>query len=373
MKITPFIKALSVFFGTIVGVGIFGLPYVAHKVGFLTIFLYFILMTIVAVSAHFIYGEIILGTKTQHRLPGYVEKYLGSFWKNVVFLTTGTGIAGALLAYMVVGGEFLYSFFAPFFSGPPYLYTLIFFCAGSYLILRGIKSIAIIELFLLIIFFAIIAIFFIKAFPSINFDHFQASNGKYLALPYGVVLFSLWGSSLLPEIKEILGGNKKALKKTILYGIAAAAVTYLIFIFIVLGASGPDTSKEAISGLVNVLGDGIIKLGFLFGAMTCFTSFLALGLTLKKTIWYDMGLSPFLSWCIACFLPLGLFLLGFREFIDIIGLTGALTIGIEGIILVFLYKAFLRKKFSREMSPFFYSLVVVFFLGIATTTFYFLF
>lgn len=371
-KITPFVKALSVFFGTIVGVGIFGLPYVAHKAGFFAVIVYFIAMVVVAILTHSLYGEVILGTEKKHRLPGYVEQYLGGFWKNLVFLTVSLGLLGALLAYLIVGGDFLYNFFSPFLGGPPLLYTLLFFIAGSYLILRGIKSIALIELGLLIIFFIIIALFFIKTFPFIEFSHFKVTDGKYLFLPYGVILFSLWGSSLLPEIKEILGKDKKAFKKTIWWGIIAAAIIYLLFIFIVLGASGSFTSENAMSGLARILGDKIIGLGFLFGVTTCFTSFLALGLTLKKVFWYDMGLSPFLSWLIACFLPLVLFLLGLRKFIEIIGFTGALTIGAEGIITVFLYKAFLQKKFSRSINPWYYSLVGVFGLGIILTVFYFL-
>jgi len=368
-----FLKALTVFAGTIIGVGIFGLPYVASRAGFFVVLLYFLFLAGIAITVHLMYGKIALGIKGLHRLPGYTEQYLGSSWKKVAFLTIGLGLTGALLAYLIVGGEFLHSFFSPYFGGHSLIYTLLFFSLGAFLIFRGIKSISQIELVLLVVFFSILITFFVKAFPFIDTNYLTNIDLKFVAFPYGVVLFSLWGSALVPEIKEILGEDSKLLKRVIISGILLAAVTYLLFIFTVFGASGINTSKEAISGLSSVLGNNIIKLGFIFGIITCFTSFIALGLTLKKVFWYDFNLSKNLSWFITCFLPLGLFLIGLREFIDVIGLTGAIAIGCEGILIVFLYKEFLKKKLSKKMNPFLYLLPVFFILGVFFEIYYFIF
>jgi len=366
-----FLRALSVFAGTIIGVGIFGLPYVAMKAGFWVVVLYFLFLTGVAIVIHLMYGEASLGCKTLHRLPGVVEEYMGRRWKNFAFLMTGLGLLGALLAYLIVGGEFLTSFFSPYFGGSALIYTLFFWISGTFLIFRGIKSISLIEFLLLIVFLGILAMFFVKASPFIDVENFKNINLKFFTLPYGVVLFSLWGINMVPEIKEILRGNRRQLRWVIISGILLSAITYLFFIYTILGASGANTSKEAISGLAFTLGDGIIRLGFLFGIITCFTSFLTLGLTLKKILWYDFHLNPRLSWFIACFLPLFLFLIGLRAFIDIIGLTGAVAVGSMGIIVVFLYREFLKKKLARQMNLLFYLLPVLFALGIAFEVFYF--
>jgi len=368
-----FLKALAVFVGTMIGVGIFGLPYVASKAGFFIVFFYFLLILGIVITIHLIYGKICLGTKGLHRLPGYVDKYLGTGWKNLSFLLIWLGITGACLAYLIVGGEFLKFLFAPYFGGNNLIYTLIFFTAGSYLIFRGIKSISQIELSLLFVFFAILIIFFLKALSSFNMAYLTMMDWKFFAFPYGVILFSLCGSAIVPELKEILGNDKKKLKKVIISGILIATITYLFFIFIIFGTCGFNTSKEAISGFALTLGNGIIGLGFIFGIIACFTSFLTLGLTLKKVFWYDFGLSKNLSWFITCFLPLVLFLIGMREFIDIIGITGAFALGGEGIIIVFLYKAFLKKRFSQKMSPLLYFLPLFFILGFGLEIFYFVF
>ena len=368
-----FLKSLAVFTGTVIGVGIFSLPYVASKAGFFIILLYFLVMAFVVVMSHFIYGEITLEEKGIHRLPGYVENYLGPRWKKITLFIIGLGLMGALLAYLIIGGSFLNSFFNPFFGGNEILYTLLFFIAGSYLIFKGIKSISQIELSLLVVFFVILFLFLIKAFPFINIENLKTINLESFAFPYGVVLFSLWGSAIIPEIKEMLGGDRKQLRKVILYGTIIATCVYLFFIFIILGTSGISTSKDALSGFLAKAGNGILKLGFIFGVICCFTSFITLGLTLKKVFWYDFKLSPNFSWFIVSFLPLILFFLGLRGFIEIIGFTGALMLGAEGLIIIFLYRKFLFKKFSRKMHPVFYGLAGIFVLGIIFEILHFIF
>ncbi len=377
-----FLKAISVFLGTVIGAGIFGLPFVAMRAGFFVVVFYFVFMVLITLSINLLYAEVVVGTKEFCRLPGYAGEYLGKKWKKITFFIIGLGLIGALLAYLIIGGEFLSSFFGPYLGGGSLFYTLLFFIFGSYLVFRDIKSIAGVELFLLFAFLIILAVFFIKAFPVINIEYLRTINLKFFTFPYGVILFALWGSSIIPEIKEILAPSAadksrqewtilEKLRKVIFWGVVFSAIIYLLFIFIVLGASGPKTSEEAISGLAKVLTSNVVKLGFVFGVITCFTSFLAIALTLKKTLWYDFGLPKNFAWFVACFLPLTIFLLGVRKFIEVISVTGAIALGIEGIIIVFLYKEFLKKKFSQKLNPVFYLLVGVFVLGIIFEIIYF--
>jgi len=366
-----FIKTLSVFVGTIVGVGIFGLPYVASKAGFFIVFCYFLFLSLLAIVVHLLFSEVALKTKELHRLPGYVREYLGKKWEIFSFLIIIFGLIGALLSYLIVGGSFLQSFFSPYFKGNTFLYVLLFFILGSYLIFRDIKSISQVEFFLLLIFFGILILFFIKSLPFLDFNCLKIVNFKFFTLPYGVVLFSLWGSAIIPELKEMVKGNEKKLKKVIVGGILLSVVIYLFFTFIVYSVSKDNTSEEAISGLVNFFGYNIARFGFLFGVLTCFTSFLTLGLTLKKVFWYDLGVSKNLSWFIASFFPLFLFIIGMRKFINVICLTGAVAIGAEGIIIVFLYREFLKKKFQKSPNPLIYFLFIFFLFGIIVEVYYF--
>ena len=366
-----FLKALAVFLGTVIGVGIFGLPFVASKAGFFIVLFYFLFIVLITTSAFFLYSEVVLGTKRIHRLPGYVGEYLGEKWKKITFLVVAIGLIGALLAYLIIGGQFLSSFLSPYLGGSSTLYTLLFFAFGTYLVFRGIKSISGVELFLLFFLFVILILFFIKAFPFIDIDNLKTFDLKYIVFPYGIILFSLWGSAVIPEIKEIVKGSKKELRKVIITGTIIVLIVYLFFIYIVLGSSS-IVSEDAISGLEKTLGSNIIKFGLIFGVITCFTSFLTLGLTFKKVLWYDFGFDKNLAWFLTCFPPLILFLLGVREFIRVISFTGAIALGFEGIIIVFLYRESLKRKFSRKMNPILYFLVGIFILGIIFEIAYFL-
>lgn len=372
-KITKFFKALSIFAGTIIGVGIFGLPYAASKAGFFVVLSFFAVISVVLIINHLLYGEISLGTSGRHRLPGCAEIYLGKKWKNLAVFSLVFGIVGALLAYLIVGGDFLTSSFSPIFGGNNLVYTLLFFAAGAYLIFRGIKSICQIELALLVVFFVILIIFFAEAFPLINVSYLQTFDIKYLTFPYGVVLFSLWGLTTVPEVKDLVEGDRKLMRTVIISGILLAAVTYLFFIITVLGTTGAITSKEAISGLALVLGDNAIKLGFFFGTITCFTSFIALGLVLRRMFTYDMGIPKNAAWAIACLTPLILFLAGFKEFINIISLSGAIGAGIASLVVVFIYKEFLKKEKGRRMNPLLYLLPIFLVIGVFLEIFYCLF
>ncbi len=365
-----FLKALAIFLGTIIGVGIFGLPFVASKSGFWVVVGYFVVMAIATIAMNLIYGSVIMGTEKIHRLPGYVQEYLGFKWKRFSFLVVALGITGSLLAYLIIGGQFLFSCLSPFLGGNIFLYTLLFFSAGSFLVLRGIKSISAVELILLGVLLVILGLFFVEAFPYINIDNFKTINLEYLILPYGIILFSLGGGSVIPELKEILGNKPKMLKAVIISGILITVMIYLLFIYVIQGAS-VVVSEDAISGLGSVLGEDVIKLGFLFGVIACFTSFLTLALTLKKVLWYDFKFNKNIAWFLTCFIPLGLFLLGFRKFIDVISFTGAIFFGVEGIILILLYKKYLKIKLSKEMNPLFYLLFGVLILGIILSIFFF--
>ncbi len=365
------LKALAVFIGTIIGVGIFGLPYVAAHVGFPVMIVFFALITLIVIVNHSIYGEVCSGTKEVHRLAGYVGEYFGDNWEKVAVLVTGISLTGASLAYLIVGGKFLGFLLSanPYFGDGELIYVLIFFFIGIYLTFKGIKSISKFEVFLLFVLFIILGIFFIKAWPWLNVEYLQTMDLQHLGLPYGVILFSLWGLAVIPELKEMLNGDKKKFKRVIVSGILISTFIYLLFIFIILGVSGPNTSEEALTGFNNAIGNGIVRLGFIFGLIACFTSFITLSLTFKKTLWQDIGIHKHVSWFIASFLPLSIYFIYFiwlhdKKFIDVIGFTGAMAIGVEGIIVFFLYKKFKQQKFSQKINPLLYFLPIFFIVGI---------
>ncbi|MCX7778745.1 MAG: amino acid permease [Patescibacteria group bacterium] len=367
-----FLKAWATFTGTIVGVGIFGLPYVAMKAGFFVVLFYFLAIIFLAIIVHSLLGEVARDTHKVARIPGYAEEYIGPKAKNFAFIVSSLSLVGALLAYLIIGGEFLYLFLKPWLGGWPIFYILLFFLFGAFLIYRGIEIISRFELVMLIIFVFLLLFFLWRAIPFIKFEHFTTFNSRFLTLPYGVVLFALWGIALIPEVKEMVERDQEKLRKVIIWGILTAAFCYLIFIFAILGASGLKTSENAISGFAFAIGDRIIAIGYLFGLITTFTSFITLGLTLKKIFWYDFKISPKISWALTCFIPLTLYFIGVKNFIEVIGLTGAIALGLEAILVIFIYKNFIQQRFQRPTPWWLYPLVIALLIGLGFEIIYLL-
>jgi amino acid permease len=362
--LTNFFEALAVFVGTIIGVGIFGLPYIASKVGFLVVVFYFLVLIFLTVIIHLLFGEVSRDTHKIARIPGYAEEYLGKKWGRFSLIVSSLGLIGALLAYLILGGRFFTLYFAPYFGGGEFFYTLLYFILGAVLIYQGIKSIAKTEIIMGLAFILILLLFFSQGLPFFRLENLLAFDTHYLIFPYGAILFSLWGLALVPEIKEMVARERKKLRLTICSGIALAGLFYLLFIFIILGVSGPETSSDALSGFALVIGNSISRLGFVFGLLTTFTSFIALGLTLKKIFQYDLKLPEKTSWVLACFPPLILYFLGIKNFIGVISLTGAVMLGLEAIIVIFIYKNFLEKRFQRKAPLWIYPLAGVFLIGL---------
>ncbi len=331
------LKALAIFASTIIGVGIFGLPYVAVKIGFLPFILYFLITSLVVIGLNILLGKISLGTKTKARIPGYVAKYLGKKWGYFCLLVSGLALIGALTSYLIIGGRFI----GLLLSIPELLAVLIYFSLGSFLIFRGIRAIALVELLLLILLTLILFGFLFKSIPTFKLHNLTWFNS--LALwPIGAIIFSLWGLALVPEIKEMVKSQKK-LNLVIISGIIIAVIYYLIFSFIIVGICGENTPEDALSGLDSYPTFQTAML--IFGILTTFTSFISLGLTLKKILWYDFGIPKNFSWILSCFIPLALYLAGLKSFIALISVTGGIFLASEGILVLFTYLSF--KKQSR--------------------------
>ncbi len=372
---SKFIYALSTLSGTIIGVGLFSLPYITSKVGIWLILGYFLVLGSIVIIIHLLFGEVALKTPDFLRLPGYAKIYLGKWGQKIALLSAIFGFWGAILAYLIIGGQFLTALLRPVFGGNDISYTFIYFSLGAILIYFGIKTIAKVELFGLILFFIIVTVIFFRGFPLLKIENlFPVGSLKMslLFLPYGPILFSLWGAELIPEIEEILGKEKALLKKLIPIAILIPIILYLIFIFFVLGITGKATSEEAILGLGNFLGADVIRLALLFGIFVTLTSFITLGLTLKKVFWYDLKVPKNIAFAIACFPPLLFFLIGFKNFISVIGLVGGVMLAINGILIILMYQ--IVKKIPRFSLTFFLTsfLIFIFILGIIYQIYYFI-
>ena len=122
-----FYHAIAMMIGMIVGVGIFGVPYAVEKVGFALGIFYIFVLGMMLLLIHLLYSEIVLRTDGVHRLVGYAEIYLGKKGKIVTAASQILSFYGALVAYIIIGGQFLHMVLSPIFGGTVLVYQIGFF------------------------------------------------------------------------------------------------------------------------------------------------------------------------------------------------------------------------------------------------------
>ena len=368
------ILALASLIGTIVGAGIFAIPYVMARAGVLLMVCYFFVLGLIVIFIYLAFGEMILRTREKHRLVGYAEKYLGNGAKILVTFSIVVGGIGALLAYIILGGKFLELIFGGLNS---FQFSLILWAVLFFFVYLGIKSIAPLEVFLNAALLGVFVLIFGFSLPKIQQSSFILLDKSYLFMPFGVVLFSLLGWDAIPEIEGIFK-RRENLKKVIMIALPLSVFLYLFFAFTIVGVSGSATTQEPFAGLLGVLGNKIIILGGLFGLLSVSTSILIGANYIKNTLFYDYGMRYKLAFTITAFSPMALFLLGARQFIAVVAFVGTAVGVIEGTVIALSWgKAKIKGDRKPEYKITFhnslvYLLILTLVLGAVSQLFYYL-
>ena len=337
IKDKPFLRATAVLIGTMVGVGVFGIPFSFAKAGFWIGLSFLLGIGAVTLLLDLMYGEIVLRTHKVHQLVGYTETYLGTFWKRLIFFSVILNTYAALLAYIIIAGDFLNNISSPLFYNSSGNLSIWFFAVVSLLILFGIRTVSWVELVLACLFTVVIFLIFGFGISKIELVNYSFVNLELWILPYGILLFAFGGLSSIPIQRQLLVNNEGKFKRSIFTAMAVVAILYFIFGFTVLGISGETTSADAISGLIDFMGGRIIFLGSLFGILAVSTSYLMLGTAMLEIFHLDYGIPRKWAWFLVIIPPMTLFLGGLRNFIDVISLAGAVAVGLEAFVLIFVY------------------------------------
>ena len=342
------ISATSVLIGAMVGVGLFGLPLAFSRAGFVVgvAFLFFVGGLVLLVDL--MYAEIILRTKEDHQLVGYAEMYAGKGLRRALFFSAALNGYAGLLAYMLISGQFLSNIFSFFFYQSIDFYSILFVVVFLAILLMGIKRISFLEIAFSILFLGIVIIILGFSIPKIDLGHLIdfSSTSRYWFLPYGVLLFAFGGLSAIPIQRQILKGQEKKLFKAILIAMIFVAVLFLLFVIGVVGVTGGSAGDDSIADLFIILGDKMMVLCSLFGILAIGSCFLMLGSAFQEIFTLDFGFNRFWSWLLVVAPPIVLYFLGLRDFVSVIGLGGAVALGFEAIVIIYIYlKA--KKKGNR--------------------------
>lgn len=344
-KTRKFLSTAFTLTGAIIGAGILGLPYVFAKSGFLVGLLWLIFLGFIVVLVNLYIGEITLRTKDTHQLPGYAEKYLGVLGKRIMFLAVIFGVYSALLAYLIGEGQSLSKLFT---GGIEYalLFGFGFWIIMTLLLQGGLKRLKNIGYWGVLAIITIIFVVFFILVPQVKLNNIIHMNVSNIFLPYGIVLFALLGFTSIPELRREVGKDKKLLKKAIFLGAFIPIILYLMFSFVFVGVLGQSVAEVATLSFGGVL--GIILL--LLGIFTMMTSFFALSFALKDYFIFDLKERKILFLFVSI-VPLLLYFLVYffnlAGFVKVLGIGGAISGGITGILVLFMnFRA--KKKSERK-------------------------
>lgn len=325
-----YVAAVAMLISSIVGVGMFTLPFLSIKTGVLTIVGYFIILGFIQHWLHKLYAEIILSTKKQHRLPGYAEKYLNKTSKKFLLLLSMFSGYGALLAYTIIGGNFLFQLLSPYLGGSVLLYTALLLSIRSLITLFGFAWVTRAEVILtggLIGSIIVIAIIASGEGVASNLAIFNPSN---VMLAYGPVFFAVSGMLAVNDICLIMKKEKEKIISALRSGIIISISIMVLFTIAISSISGTLTSPDALSGLQSFIDPLFYRILLVIGLVTVTTSFFAVAEALEEMYVWDYKLKRYGAWFLVSIIPLLLYLSGAQDVTKVIAITGALSGGLLG-------------------------------------------
>ncbi len=322
----------------IIGAGMFALPFIFYKAGILIGVFYLVGFTLILISLHLMYWEIIKNTKGDHRFMGYAKIYLGEFGFWLSFLVTIFAFLFILVIYIVLAPSFVRLVFPGVSQA---LSIFIFWFLGSAAIFVGIRKIAGLVFFISLA--MIIAVFLIFIYgvslPGFSLKSIPLYNPAFVLLPFGPVLFSLGGRAAISSVRDYFIKNR--LKDTkvplvIILGTIIPALVYLFFVLGVFGLSNGMVSPDAVSGIKSLpLWMGVLGI---LGFLSLWTSYVFLGLELKGIFDLDLKIGHWPSIFLVVVLPIAFYFLGFKDFIFLVGIAGGIFLAIEGMLVVWMWK-----------------------------------
>jgi len=337
--------------GAIIGVGIFGVPYVMARAGVLLGLGYFAVLGAVILLVHLFYAEVAMATKEQLRIVGLTRKFLGEQWRHLAVAAEIFGLYGGQVAYIIIGGEFLRTMLVSVFGGSDFVYQTAFFITMTIFVSVGLRLVAGIEAVLSAGLVLTLLTLIAQGLPEVRVPNLTAVHWGDALLPYGVILFSIAGTAAVPELEDILRGKPSRYRRAVAWGTLIPVVLTALFGVVAVGVSGAATTEQTLVGLEPALGRGFVLLGTVFGLLAVATSSLIFAANLKATFQYDYKMRPLFAWALATIPPYIIFLLGARSFISVIGFTGSVFGGIMGLLVVALFLRVRKLKLVKRPLP----------------------
>lgn len=331
MNVAKKIGLIGVLSSTIIGAGIFSLPYIFNEVGALNGVLFLVFFAVIYIVIHSMYATLVVKNPGME-FGSIAKKYLGSFGGVIQWLMVGELLL-VCFAYLVLAPEF----FLILFGGNYWVYVFIFWILGVFgmsLSMKGIEISQTIGLFAIFGLVSMVGIygFFFGAPHSLNKEIVSMSQ---FFLPFGPLLFAFSGRPSIRKIVEALDQNeKKKIYSIIVWGTIIPAVIYGIY---ALGMLRMYKVGDGVIGTILNFPWIILSVLAVLGILVLWTSYFIIGMNIRDILVYDVHIKKSIAFFIASCVPLLLFFLGIKNFIEIIGFIGGVFLAFEGILIVLMW------------------------------------
>ncbi len=324
--------------GTVIGAGIFSLPYIFARTGVVLSGVYMVGFCFAALLINLMYGDLVIADGHGHRFTGFAHKYFGLSGYVSAILMAIVGGLFALTIYLVLSISFL-QFVVPWFSA--FQRLMLFWIVGSIAVFWRLKREAIAEFWST--FGIVLIVGAIGAWGSslFSFDKVLLGSGDIglLLLPFGALLFAFGGISAIPSViyyfKEMRTPSILA-RNVIIWGTAIPLIVYAVFIVGVLGLT-PAPSQDAVSGLIEVMPSWFLVLVGILGIFSLWSSYLMTGFDLRNSLHYDVGFSRFGAGVLVVAVPFALYLLGLQNFIELVTIAGGIFASAIGLFVLVMW------------------------------------
>jgi len=332
--------------GTIIGAGVFSLPFVFSQVGLGTGIFYLAIFTAVYSILHYMYAEVIKvsSPNENHQFFYLAKKYFRGGIADFLSFVILSELLFVMLVYLILAPTFL----RLVFDFSPWIAFIIFWVLGSVFIFIRLSWMGLADfLGLLAILIIIGIVFFIGLDKTIETAFFKKLDAAAFFLPFGPLLFSLSGRPAIHKVMEEYNRAKERnypfpLKRIVIWGTVIPALVYLIFSVSILRLN-PNVSPEALNSL-NFLSSSILALLGIMGFITLWTSYFMIGVNVRDILSLDLKYPSWVVSAAVLFIPLILYFLGFQEFLFVVSFVGSVFLALEAIFVVLLW----RKAFPQN-------------------------
>lgn len=336
-----FVLPTAILAGTIIGAGIFALPFVFHTSGVGIGVLYLAAAGGVYALIHLLYADILLRVPGTHRFVGLAARFMGRGGEALAVIVSVVQMLFVMTIYLVLSQSFSALLFPHVSRVIP---LIVFWLFGSIALFSNARRIALLEFLSLLGIIGVILFIFAIGLPELHAIRWNniALNIPFLLIPLSPVLFSLAGRVAIPSLISLLRAERvpqapRALRRAIIAGTILPAAVYLLFVLGVFGLT-PNPTEDAVTGLASILSGPILLAIGALGLVALWSSYITVGLDVHSILRYDLATPRVLRATLVVGGPLLLFAAGFQEFIPLIAFVGGIFLSLEGMLILVMWR-----------------------------------